>query len=242
MAAAKLFGAAGSALLTALLMPEAASSPALDHFRRKFFDPIDQYLAWHDGYDSFTDLTALDQLSDAERAVAEQELIAGLQARRSVDTRAIIGLGHLRSRAALPVLHEFLASAGSYVLPAIASIDAEATDWPRLDALLRSERSEFNLLDMLVGLRLAFTLAQLPPYLPATVLALLAHKDYLVRYHALATLRSWYQLPVLPSADTTDPRRADRIFGLICSDKEDRHYRQAQQLVREQIRALGHSI
>ncbi|OON69057.1 hypothetical protein [Hymenobacter sp. CRA2] len=215
-----------------------ASSPALDHFRQEFFDPIDQYLAWHDGYDANT--AALDALTPAEQAVAEQELIAGLQA-RTADSRAIIGLGHLRSRAALPVLHEFLASAGAYALPAIARIDAKALDATRLNALLRSKLSEFTLLDVLVGLRLGFTLAQLPATIPATVLALIAHKDYLVRYHALATLRHLYQLPG-PAADSTDLGQADHLFELICSDKKSRHYWEAQELIRAQIREQGYAV
>lgn len=215
-----------------------ASSPALETFRQKFFGPIDQYLAWHDGFDSFTDLEALDRLSAAERVVAEQELIAGLQEPRGADSRAVIGLGHLRSRAALPVLHALLPAAGSYVLPAIASIDAQATDWARLDALLRSGLSQYELLDLLVGLRAAYTLAQLPPALPPTVLTLLTHPEYLVRYHALATLRVLYQLREAEDS----PLRDDHIFSLICSDKSTRQHREAQRRLQEQIRARGYAI
>ena len=216
------------------LPPDA--SPALARFREAFFGEIDQYLAWHDGYEA--DTAALDALTPAERALAEQELIAGLLAPRGADARAVIGLGHLGSRAALPVLHQLLPAIGSYVLPAIARIDAQATDWPQLDALLHAKLSEYTLVDLLVGLRSGYTLTQLPPAIPASVLALLTHKDYLVRYHALATLR---QLYCLPMSDASQPKD-DHIFSLICSDKKARQYREAQQLIREQIRARGYAM
>ncbi|RAK67118.1 hypothetical protein [Hymenobacter edaphi] len=210
------------------------TSPALARFRTAFFGEIDHYLAWHDGYEA--DTTTLDALTPAERAAAEQELLAALQAPRT-DPRVIIGLGHLRSRAALPLLHDYLPHAGAYVLAALAQIDAAAVDWPRLDALLRSEASPYQLLDMLMGLRQYFGLAQLPPYVPATVLALLIHPEYLVRYHALAALRTWYHLP----APASSAPRADHIFGLICSDQSADQHREAQRLIREQLRARGNA-
>lgn len=205
-------------------MPDTRSSPTLLRFREAFFGEIDHYLAWHDGYEA--DTTTLDALLPPERAAAEQELLAALQAPRS-DARIIIGLGYLRSRAALPLLHAYLPAAGTYVLAALARIDAQAVDWPRIDGLLRSGLSEFQLLDLLIGLRQYFSLAQLPPTIPATVLHLLTHQEYLVRFHALASLRTLYQLPVPESSQP----RADYIFSLVCSDASAGQHREAQRLI-----------
>ncbi|GAB3834850.1 hypothetical protein [Hymenobacter jeollabukensis] len=210
------------------------ASPALARFRTTFFGDIDHYLAWHDGYEA--DTTTLDALTPAGRAAAERELLAALQAHWT-DPRVIIGLGHLRSRAALPLLHDHLPNAGAYVLAALAQIDAAAVDWPRIDALLGSGASPYQLLDMLMGLRQYFSLAQLPPDVPVTVLSLLIHPEYLVRYHALAALRTWYHLP---SAASSQPR-ADHIFGLICSDQSAGQHREAQRLIREQMQARGYA-
>lgn len=213
-------------------MPDVTPSPALARFRAAFFADIDHYLAWHDGYEA--DTSTLDALPPAERAAAEQELLAALTAPRS-DPRIIIGLGHLRSRAALPLLHDYLPAAGAYVLAALAQIDPQAVDWPRLAGLLRAKLTEFQLLDLLMGLRQNFYLAQLPPAIPATVLHLLTHQDYLVRYHALAALRTLYALPAPPGSQP----RTDHIFGLICSDASGSQHREAQRLIREQMRARG---
>lgn len=213
-------------------MPTPTSSPALLRFREAFFGEIDHYLAWHDGYEA--DTTTLDALTPPERTTAEQELLAALQAPRS-DARIVIGLGHLRSRTALGPLHAYLPAFGAYVLAALAEIDPQAVDWPRIDALLRSGLSEYQLLDLLMGLRQSFQLAQLPPTIPATVLHLLTHQEYLVRYHALAALRTLYQLPI---PEGSQPR-ADYVFSLICSDASAGQHREAQRLIREQIRARG---
>ena len=85
------------------------SAASLDHFRQEYFGPYDHYLGWHDGYRA--NEAALNALAPADRATAEAELCDALRTGRA-DPRVIIGLGYLRSRTALPLLHDYLPRAG----------------------------------------------------------------------------------------------------------------------------------
>jgi hypothetical protein len=208
----------------------------LDYFRQQYFGPVDHYLGWHDGYDA--DLTCLDRLSPAERQQAETELLAALQA--PTDPRAILGLGHLHSRAALPALHRSLSQWGSYALSAIAQIDPKALDKNRLLQELR-QPPESPLINLLVGIRSYFTLPQLDAPLIEQVFHLLNHAEYLVRYHALQTLRQLYVLPTAALATSTnlDAVRKDLVFQLISKDGNPADYRRAEQLVRLEVQAVN---
>ncbi|WP_046244558.1 hypothetical protein [Hymenobacter terrenus] len=210
----------------------------LAYFRQQYFGPVDHYLGWHDGYEA--DFICLDQLTIAERGQAETELLAAVQTRPG-DPRALLGLGHLRSRAALPALHNCLPFWATYALNAIAQIDAQALDKAQLLHELRNTTSEYQLIDFLVGIRAYFTLAHVGTAITAQIFRLLHHAQYLVRYHALQTLRRLYALPTaaLEFSHDTEKVREDAVFQLICKDGYPAKYRQAEQLVRLEIEAAG---
>lgn len=214
----------------------------LDHFRQQYFGPYDHYLGWHDGYDA--DLAALDVLTPADRATAEAELCTVLSTGRP-DPRVILGLGHLRSRAALPLLHDYLPQSGIYVLGAIAQIDPSALQTERLLTLLASPKTEeSDLFDMAMGLGSYFTLPQLDPRIIQQLIALLTNRHYLVRSHTLDTLRRLYHLPSPKDGNGTHITQADvlsdELFCLITTDQKPADFRRAQQLLQAQIAALTH--
>ena len=211
-------------------------SPGLAFFRQQYFGPVDHYLGWHDGYEA--DTTCLDRLAPAERAQAETELLANLQT-GTADPRTLLGLGYLRSRAALPLLHDYLLRTATYALGAIAQTDPAALDQARLLQALRAKASEFQLTNVLVGIYSHFQLAQLSPAVAEQLLALLAHPDYLVRYHALAGLRRLHRLPTAGFEYNFDSTalRQDEAFGLISKDGHPARYRQAQRLLTQEIAA-----
>ena len=211
----------------------------LETFRRQYFGPVDHYLGWHDGYEA--DLPALDALSPADRHTAEAELCAALEANRA-DPRVLLGLGHLRSRAALPLLHAYMPRSGIYALQAIACINPAALDANRVLALLRNAKmEESNLYGLVIGLGAFFTLVQLDPRLVAQLLALLAHRYFLVRTHALDTLHRLYHLSAPKEGDGRTITRADilsdELFCLISTDKRPSDFRRAQELLQAQIAA-----
>jgi hypothetical protein len=202
-------------------------------FRSAFFEPIDNYLAWHDGFGSQTDLTALDALSPTEREQAAAELLAALRA-GTADARALLGLGHLRYAEALPLLHDYVrrGAFALYALGAIAQINPAGLYPPLIAAGLRTKgNTEYQLMDMLIGLREYFTLPQLGPSIPPRIFTLLAHDEYLVRYHALATLRRLYGS--LPQEELRDPERLkdDKVFGLIAQNGYFARFGKAQRLL-----------
>lgn len=195
------------------------SESPLAVFRRAYFGPIDHYLAWHDGFDTQTDLACLDALTPPERQQAAAELVAALRA-GTADARAMLGLGHLRYPDALPLLHNCLRRgvAALYALGAIAAINPAGLYPPLVAACLRAKATtEHHYIDLLMGLREYFTLPQLGPLIPPPIFKLLAHRDYLVRYHALETLRRLYSgAPQGPLYDL-DKLRNDEVFGLIAT-------------------------
>ena len=212
----------------------------LDHFREEYFGPYDHYLGWHDGYD--TDLAALDVLTPADRATAETELCTVLSTGRP-DPRVILGLGHLRSRAALPLLHNHLPKSGIYVLGAIAQIDPAALQTARLLTLLANPKiDESDLYGIVMGLGSYFTLPHLDLRIIQQLIALLANRHYLVRVRTLNTLRRLYHLPSPKDGDGTHTTQADvlsdELFCLIVPDRKPTDFRQAQQLIQAQIAAL----
>ena len=208
-------------------------------FRRAYFGHIDNYLAWHDGFDSQTDLALLDQLAPAEQAQAAAELLAALRA-GTADARAMLGLGHLRHAEALPLLHHCVqrGTFALYALEAIANIDPAGLYPPLVAASLHARAStEHHLMDVLIGVREYFTLPQLGPAIPPLVFALLAHDDYLVRYHALDTLRRLYGSQ--HKEELHDPARikSDEVFGLITKNGFFARYGKAQRLLLAELPA-----
>ncbi|MGY3088908.1 hypothetical protein ACVWYF_001948 [Hymenobacter sp. UYAg731] len=213
---------------------------SLVDFRLAYFGPYDHYMGWHDGYDA--DLTVLDALSPADRLTAEAELCADLRTGLA-DPRVPIGLGHLRTAAALPLLHANLGRLGMYALQAIAHIDPAALDADQVLALLRSPRlTEYQLFEIVIGLGAFFTLAQLDPRLPTQLLALLANRHFLVRTHALTALRRLYHLPDPKEGDGSVITRADvlrdELFGLISTDKRPADFSRAQALFQAQVAGI----
>ena len=203
-------------------------------FRRAYFGPIDQYLAWHDGFNA--DTACLAALSPTERAQAETELLTALR-ERSADARAILGLEYLRSEEALPLLHHCLRQDfyAQYALGAIAQINPAGLDRTLLADVLTTTTNASHLMDVLVGLPGAFTLPQVGPGVASAVLRHFTHPDYLVRYHALNALRRLYRAPAPEPGDSVAAIRADTLFGLICRKRAPRAYRQAQQLFIAQV-------
>ncbi|WP_035566777.1 hypothetical protein [Hymenobacter sp. IS2118] len=196
-------------------------------------------MGWHDGYAA--DLKVLDQLAPQHRLLAEAELCQALRS-QTADPRAVLGLGHLRSRASLPILHDNLLRFGIYALGAIASIDPAALATDRVLALLSDNQlSEDQLYRLAIGLGVYFTLAQLDPRVPAQLLELMAHEQYLVRYHALDALRRLHHLPDPAAGNGATITRADiyrdTIFGCISTNGRATDFRRAQNLLRAQIQA-----
>ena len=212
---------------------------SLDSFRRAYFGPIDQYLAWHDGFDSQTDLACLDALTPAEQEQAATELLDGLRA-RTADARAMLGLGHLRYAAALPLLHDCLrrGTYALYALGAIAEINPAGFYPPIVAAQLRNKAlTEYQLMDLLLGLGEYFTLPQLGLAVPPLIFNLLAHSESLVRYHALSTLRRLYS--PLTKEELHDPARIqrDEVFSLITKNSYFAGFGKAQRLLLDELPA-----
>jgi len=208
-------------------------------FRQAYFGPIDQYLAWHDGFDFFTDRACLDALTPAEQQQAATELLAALRA-RTADARALLGLAHLRCAEALPLLHDYLrrGTFGLYALEAIAAINPAGFYPPIVAAQLRAKAiTEYQLMDLLLGLRSYYTLPQLGPAIPSLIFKLLAHSDYLVRYHALRALRHLYGAAPAPELPDAAQLKADQVFGLICERGLFTNYAKAQRLLLAELPA-----
>jgi hypothetical protein len=216
-----------------------ASESSLAAFRHAFFGPLDNYLAWHDGFDSQTDLTCLDALTPTAQDQAAAELLAALRA-GTADARAMLGLAHLRYAEALPLLHDYVrrGAYALYALGAIAAINPAGLYPPLVAASLRAKATtEYQLMDVLIGLREYFTLPQLGPAIPPLVFSLVAHGDYLVRYHALETLRRLYGSS--NKAELHDPERikSDEIFGLITKNNYFARFGKAQRLLLAELPA-----
>lgn len=135
--------------------PAPLTADSFKTFRRAYFGPIDQYLAWHDGFDA--DTACLAVLSPDERAQAEAELLTALR-QRTADARAVLGLGYLRSEEALPLLHHCLRQNlyAHYALTAIAQINPAGLDCALLASVLNTSTNDSHLMDVLVGLPDAF--------------------------------------------------------------------------------------
>jgi hypothetical protein len=208
-------------------------------FRQAYFGPIDQYLAWHDGFDFFTDRACLDALAPAEQQQAASELLAAVRV-RTADARVLLGLAHLRCAEALPLLHDCLRRGlySFYALEAIAAISPVGFYPPIVAAQLRARAStEYQLMDLLLGLRTYYTLPQLGPAIPSLIFKLLAHSEYLVRYHALQALRHLYGLVPPPELPDAAQLRADQVFGLICEKGLFTNYAKAQRLLLAELPA-----
>jgi hypothetical protein len=119
-----------------------------------------------------------------------------------------------------------------YALGAIAQINHAGLYPPLVAAGLRTKgNTEYQLMDMLIGLREYFTLPQLGPSIPPRIFTLLAHDEYLVRYHALATLRRLYGS--LPQEELRNPERLkdDEVFSLIAQNGYFARFGKAQRLL-----------
>jgi hypothetical protein len=210
-----------------------SSESPLAVFRRAYFEPIDQYMAWHDGFGFLTNLDCLDALTPPEQATAATELLAALRA-GTADARAILGLGHLRYTEALPLLHDYVRRgwAALYALEAIAEINPAGLYPPIVAAQLRAKTStEFQLMDLLIGLREYFTLPQIGRVIPPLVFKLLTHSDFLVRHHALDTLRRLYGIETREQAQNMERRMKDDVFGVIAKDGFFTNFGKAQHLL-----------
>ena len=225
-----------------MLSPE---SP-LATFRRAYFGPIDQYMAWHDGFGFLTNLDCLDALPPAEQATATTELLAALRAGTATtellaalragtaDARAMLGLGHLRAAEALPLLHDYVRRgwAALYALEAIAEINPAGLYPPIVAAQLRAKTStEFQLMDLLIGLREYFTLPQIGRVIPSLVFKLLTHSEFLVRHHALDTLRRLYGVETREQAQNMERRMKDDVFSVIAKEGFFTNFGKAQRLL-----------
>jgi hypothetical protein len=208
-------------------------------FREAYFGPINQYLAWHDGFSFLTDLACLDVLTPTDQDQAATELLAALRA-GTADARAMLGLAHLRYAEALPLLHNYVrrGAFAFYALEAIAHINPAGLYPPLVVTSLRAKgNTEYQLMDVLIGLREYFTLPQLGPTIPPRIFTLLAHKEYLVRYHALQTLRRLYDSRIKEKSH--DPKRLkdDEIFGLITKNGYFARFGKAQRLLLAELPA-----
>jgi hypothetical protein len=218
------------------------SSPEspLGTFRRAYFEPIDQYMAWHDGFGFLTDLTCLDALAPAEQATAAAELLAALRA-GTADARAMLGLGHLRYAEALLLLHDYVRRgwAALYALEAIAEINPAGLYPPIVASQLRAKNSsEFQLMDLLIGLREYFTLPQIGPVIPPLIFNLLAHSKFLVRHHALDTLRRLYGVETREETQNMERRMKDEIFSVIAKEGFFTNFGKAQRLLLSELPAV----
>ena len=207
-------------------------------FRQAYFGPIDNYLAWHDGFQYQTDLACLDALTPARQRQAAEELLAGLRA-GTADARAMLGLGHLRYAEALPLLHHCLRQsfATHYALQAIAQINPAGFYPPVVSELLVDPARQHQYMDLVIGLRECFTLPQLGPVIPPLIFALLTNQDYLVRNHALYAVRRLSGSATAAQLADYNPQRikADEVFQLIIKDNQPRNFRRAQQLLLTQL-------
>lgn len=214
-------------------MSSALTSPTLASFRQAFFGPIDNYLAWHDGFDSVIDVAAtLGGLSAAEQEQAAAELMHALE-HGPADARVVLGLAHLRHHPALPALNRYLPKAANYVLQAISQIDPAQLDLERVARTLEARDTQ-TLIEVLTGLSYYYTRAQLNADIIRRIINLLTHSDYLIRYHALQAARHIHSIPGL--ADELNSLREDPVFSCIVSDKGPRDFRRAQELLLGEIR------
>ncbi|RPD50241.1 hypothetical protein DNI29_05440 [Hymenobacter sediminis] len=210
-------------------------SPTIESFRQAFFGPIDNYLSWHDGFDSVIDVAAsLGGLTPAEKEQAAAELILALE-HGPADARVVLGLAYLRHRPALPALNSYMPNAANYVLQAISQIDSTQLDLQRVARVLEAPDTQ-SLIDVLTGLGYYYTHAQLNADIVQRIINLLTHPDYLVRYHALQAARNIHGVPGL--ADDLNSLREDPIFANIISDKRPRDFRRAQELLLAEIRKV----
>ncbi|GAB3635743.1 hypothetical protein GCM10027422_13330 [Hymenobacter arcticus] len=211
---------------------------SLAAFRQAYFGPIDNYLAWHDGFQYQTDLTCLAALTPAQQQQAAEELLAGLRA-GTADARAMLGLGYLRYANALPLLHQCLRQsfATYYALQAIAQINPAGFYPPVVADLLADPAKQHQYMDLVIGLREYFTLPQLGPSIPPLIFALLANKEYLVRNHALHAVRLLSGSTTAAQLADYNPQRikADEVFQLLIKDNQPQHFRRAQQLLLTQL-------
>lgn len=209
------------------------TSPTLLSFRQAFFGPIDNYLAWHDGFDSVIDVAAsLGGLSAAEKELAAAELIHALE-HGPADARVVLGLAYLRHRPALPALNSYLPKAANYVLQAISQIDPSQLDLRQVARTLDAQDTQ-TLIDVLTGLGYYYTRTQLNAAIIQRIINLLTHADYLIRYHALQAARHIHGIPGL--ADDLHGLREDPIFSCIVSSKGSRDFRRAQELLLAEIK------
>lgn len=208
----------------------------MESFRQAFFGPIDNYLAWHDGYDSVIDVAAsLGELSPTEKELAAAELVRALE-HGPADARVILGLEYLRHRPALPALHNYLPKAANYVLKAISQIDPTQLDLQRVARMLEA-KDTYTLIDVLTGLGHYYTRGQLSAAIVQRICNLLTHPDYLVRYHALQATRNIHGIPGL--ADDLNSTREDPVFSNIVRDKRPRDFRRAQELLLAEVKRAG---
>lgn len=212
-------------MLTFSRLPASPSGPTtpLEAFRKAYFGHPELLPS---GEPDEVDVACLDRLGADDRQLAEAELLDALR-QRTPDPRPVVGLGHLGTRAALPLLHDALPGRTLRVLQAIARIDPAALDHARVVGFLRSEPLSWALhIDLPLGLSRYFTPEQVGPTAVAALLALLAHPEPLVRYHNLNALRQLHSLP-----------DDDELTALLTYDPRPEAHQQGQQRLQAQIEA-----
>jgi hypothetical protein len=190
----------------------------LEAFRNEFFGEIDQYMAWHDGYSANT--SVLDLLNDSEKSIAETELTEALQF-KNADPRAVIGLGHLKSERALPLLNRLacISAYGYYAIQAIANTNPQS-----LDADLICQALKSGNYTLVMGLGYFFEREYIPKKVLDGLFEALSHSDYLMRYHTLDTLAKFCKVP---------EKIKNSVFKLIVSDDMPANYRQAIDILKK---------
>lgn len=129
-------------------------------------------------------LYLLDKLSAEELKTAEMEMIKSLSAG---DTWPVIGLGHIKSKDALPKLYKLLSASSKNIKITIAhSIFQICQDQKMIDIVLEETTKTTHWSDLIDILYL------LPAFQDEKVMAMLNdfrnHKEYLVAYNATRAL------------------------------------------------------
>ena len=151
----------------------------LDIFRKEFLEPN----TWAQRKDGVP-LDLLDNLTDEELKIAEIELIKVVSLR---DNWPIVGLGHIKSKDALPTLYDLLdKSNGSMKVTIAHSIFQICQDTKMIEIVMETMpriTNEFELIDVLY---------YLPDFKDKQIVELHQsyrnHKDYLVAYNATQSL------------------------------------------------------
>ncbi len=172
----------------------------LDIFRKEFLEAN----TWAQRKDGVP-LELLDNMTDGELKIAEVELINGLSLK---DNWPILGLGHIKSKDALPLLYDLLdKSKGSMKVTIAHSIFQICQDSKMIDTVLETMpiiTSQYELIDVLY---------YLPDFKDKRVTELhnnyRNHKEYLVAYNATQSLG----LPTVEIVKKFQEKNEQKTYG-----------------------------